>query len=258
MRMRVIRPSARLAQFVRAFEVIETGEREVTRLLLPDPAIIAGLRYRGSATQLEPANAPVLPNAAITGLRDTARHMRTARDSGIMLAKFREGCAPLFFAEPLHELFGSTLELADVVPRADVDRAAQRVAAASDDAERVAVFEDFLLDRLRPRAFDPLVASAVRAIHEARGALRVEGLARELGLSRDAFEKRFRRAVGASPKRLISILRLRRATESLRAGVRFSQLATEIGFYDQSHFNREVRAVTGLSPRQFFESEKFC
>jgi hypothetical protein len=50
------------------------------------------------------------------------------------------------------------------------------------------------------------------AIEAEQGAIRMAPLARELGLSQDALEKRLRRAVGASPKQFASSCRPSAAT----------------------------------------------
>ena len=87
------------------------------------------------------------------------------------------------------------------------------------DSVRVAVLERFLLNRLSPGGRDERVGAAVRAIRATSGSIRIRGLAAELGLSQDRLEKRFRQAVGASPKELAAILRLRRAVDAYRPGV---------------------------------------
>src|SRR5687768_8945788 len=177
MRMRVVAPSARLAPFVRQLTFVE-------------------------------------PDASFAGLRGTARRMRTSPGGGVVLASFRPGAAAAFFRVPQHELFGATVPLGDLVPRAAVAETADRVREAKDHASRVAAFEAFLLARLDPARIDPLVAEAARRVASDPAGLRVAALARALGLSQDRLEKRFRRAVGTTPKQLASILRLRRAVEA--------------------------------------------
>ena len=105
---------------------------------------------------------------------------------------------------------------------------------------------------------DPLVASAVRAIKRSPGAIRIAALAKTLGLGIDRFEKRFRAAVGTSPKQLASLIRLRRAIEAYRPGTSLASLSTDAGYFDQSHFTREVRAVTGDPPQRFFRTREHC
>lgn len=111
----------------------------------------------------------------------------------------------------------------------------------------------FLTGRLRPAAPDRLVAAALTAIDDARGAVRIADLVRRLGTSRDPFEKRFRRAVGSSPKRFASLVRARHAIAAHRPGVSLAALAAQTGYFDESHLSRELRAMTGLPPGRFFD-----
>ena len=254
--MRSVAPSALLAPFVRDFMLVDVRD-ETTRVRLPEPGLVLGVRYRGSASLLAGDEATRLADATLTGMTITARRMRTAAGSGIILARFHPGGAARFFAEPLHQLFGGTVALDDLLPRGEVDRIRGDVTEAASDCARVAALEAFLRARLPPRPPDPVVAAAVRAISEARGAVRIRTLARQLGISQDPLEKRFRRAVGATPKQLASLLRLRHAIDSYRPGARLTQLALDAGYSDQSHFNRELRAVTGEAPGRFLRAGQY-
>ena len=92
--------SGRLAPFVRAFTLVEARE-ETTRTLLPDPGLVLGFRYSGSATQLDVRGERLLPDHTLTGMRSSARRMRTSARGGTVLVMFREAGAAKFFAEPL-------------------------------------------------------------------------------------------------------------------------------------------------------------
>jgi AraC-like DNA-binding protein len=217
--------------------------------------LVLGVRYRGAAELLGPS-ARRLPDAALTGMMTTARRMRTRANSGVLLARFRPGGAAPFLDQPLHELFGTTAALDDLMPRAEVDRLQAQVSEATGDQARVAALEAFLVARLGTRAPDPVVAAAVRALEEVHGAVQIRALARALGISQDPLEKRFRRAVGASPKQLASLLRLRRAIDGYRPGLSLTRLAQEAGYFDQSHFIRAFRAATGESPGRFLHADR--
>jgi hypothetical protein len=100
-------PGPAFTPFLRKFEIIETAEHEsVTRTLLPDTTIIIGFRYSGAATLLDGKSTGVLPDATVTGLRNSVRQMHTSTNGGIVLAKFRAAGASAFFGDPLHQLFG--------------------------------------------------------------------------------------------------------------------------------------------------------
>jgi hypothetical protein len=175
--MRSFAPSARLAPFVRELMLVEVRD-EMTRVRLPEPGLVLGVRYRGSASLLSDDAVTPLPNATLTGMMPTARRMRTAAESGIALALFHPGGAAQFFSVPLHELFGATVSLVELLPLGEVDRLRTRVAEATTDVERIAALDAFLVARLRREPPDPIVAAAVRAISEERGVVRIGALAR--------------------------------------------------------------------------------
>ena len=252
-------PSEALAPFVRLFEIIEAGE-VTEKLLIPETGLILGFRYAGSSSLLEGPSRLAVPDHVVTGLRATARRMATRAGSAIVLAKFRDGAAGAFFDPPLHQLFGATVPLEALVDPLEVEAASARIRAARSHRERVDALERFLLLRRARRGWrmDPAVAAALRAIHADPGALRVAPLAGSLGLSVDGLEKRFRRNVGASPKQVASILRLRRAIGAHRKGTPLTQLALDAGYYDQAHFIRQLVAAVGVAPRAFLQASEFC
>jgi AraC-like DNA-binding protein len=242
---------------VRRIAVVEAGDEEATRVLMPETGIVVGLRYAGSASVLDGAAGSRVPDATFAGMRDTVRRMRTSAGGGVVLAAFHESGASAIFRVPMHEAFGAILPLTDLLPGSEVERASHRVREARDQRGRVEVLEDLLVARLSPRP-DATIEAAVRAIRAAPGAVRIRALAESLGLSQDRLEKRFRRVVGVSPKRLAKLLRVRHAVEAFRAGTRLTSLASAAGYFDQSHFIREFRAVTGDSPGRFLRSDERC
>ncbi|MGZ3419287.1 MAG: helix-turn-helix domain-containing protein [Polyangiales bacterium] len=255
--MRKIEPSAALSRFVRWFEVVESAEG-MTRTLIPEPSLVIGFRHAGSSALVEGQAARTLPDFVVTGLRSTARRMQTAPGSGIVLAKLREGHASRFFAESLHQLFGESRALDELIRPREVERASVRIKSAETDAERVAIFEQFLLSIARPWKPDPVVLETLRAIDESAGSVRIGALADSAAISQDALEKRFRRTVGATPKQYASIVRLRRAVESFGQGRSLTRVSLDAGYCDQSHFIRQFRHVTGMSPSGFLKSAESC
>ncbi|ACG71818.1 transcriptional regulator, AraC family [Anaeromyxobacter sp. K] len=251
MQVRTFQPGPALADLVRCFQIVEAPE-EATRTLLPDPGAVVAFRYRGAAALVEDGEATRIPDASITGPRGTSRRIRTFAGGALVVAKLREDGAARLLGVPVDELYGAVLPADVLAPRADVDRAAARIAGAASDEERVASLEAFLRARGGPRAPDRLVGAAVQAIRARRGCLRIAALARELGVGQDALEKRFRRVVGTSPKRLASLLRLHHAVEVHLGGASLSSAPYQAGYSDQSHFIREFRAVTGEPPGRYF------
>jgi AraC-like DNA-binding protein len=61
------------------------------------------------------------------------------------------------------------------------------------------------------------------------------------------------RALGVSPKWLIRCFRLQDALARLGVGsdVNLSALAQVFGYFDQAHFTRDFKRVTGVSPGRY-------
>jgi PAS domain S-box-containing protein len=78
----------------------------------------------------------------------------------------------------------------------------------------------------------------------------VKEMAREAGLSESHFSRTFKRITGETPHQFALRVRLERASAALaRSSVTsIADVATECGFFDQSHFTREFRKKFGMTP----------
>ncbi|SAK90433.1 AraC family transcriptional regulator [Caballeronia calidae] len=72
-------------------------------------------------------------------------------------------------------------------------------------------------------------------------------------LSVSRFATVFREQFGLSPYKYLCELRVRRAQTLLLAGVPGSVVATEVGFFDQSHLARHFKRLCGMTPSAFVE-----
>ena len=85
----------------------------------------------------------------------------------------------------------------------------------------------------------------------ARPDTRIAALAETVGWSRSRLVDRFRREIGVPPKTVARIARFRSAVDAMGAGeTSLARVAAESGYADQSHFNRDVRALTGWTPAE--------
>jgi AraC-like DNA-binding protein len=255
--MTTVSPNPALADVVRSFTIVET-DTETTRVLLPEMGAVLGIRYEGSAALIEGVRTTVLPDVTLTGMRNSVRRMCTSAGGGIVVVSFREDGARAVFDVPVRELFNGITGLDRWVVGEVIEDLQQTVVSAKDSASRIRSVEQFLLARKSHKHRDAAVTAAARAMRSTRGAISIRSLAAGLGLSLDRFEKRFRLAVGASPKQYCSILRVRQALGCYRANMNLAELASEAGYYDQSHFIREFRAVTGETPQRFLRNADYC
>jgi len=78
------------------------------------------------------------------------------------------------------------------------------------------------------------------------GGARVEDLADELGWSPRSLTRQCTAVFGYGPATLRRILRFRRAGNLLHAGVAPAEVAARVGYADQPHLAREVKALAGV------------
>lgn len=100
---------------------------------------------------------------------------------------------------------------------------------------------------------DPLVASAQIWLSErASRGLRISMLAAELGVSQQTLIRRFRAALGITPRDYLQIVRVRGAQSQLRDTARpICQIATLAGYDDFKSFQIAFRRHTGMSPSRY-------
>lgn len=118
---------------------------------------------------------------------------------------------------------------------------------ASDEAQK----EDGLQ---RASAFETDIAHAIeeklRTTVYSTGA--VEEIAKELNLSRSQCSKVFVKIYGISPRQYISQLKLSEAKQLLiGSDLTIEAISRRLGFASVSHFSRQFRRWTGLSPNQY-------
>lgn len=71
-------------------------------------------------------------------------------------------------------------------------------------------------------------------------------------LNRYQFLRRFEKSVGLTPHKWLTQLRLEHACRQLRTSDRsIVDIATGVGFYDQSHFNRAFKNLYGVAPSSY-------
>jgi transcriptional regulator GlxA family with amidase domain len=85
--------------------------------------------------------------------------------------------------------------------------------------------------------------------------INVADLAAKACLSPSQLHREFARLFGTTPNRYLREVRVGVARHLLEAGEQsMAQIARHCGFYDQSHFTRQFKTSTGLTPRQYQSS----
>lgn len=158
---------------------------------------------------------------------------------------------------PASELNDKIISLSDLFP--DVGLALESAVATADSLSvTVDRIEFYFRKILNTHCFmgDPLVNTALNLIHKHRGVLTVQQLTSGIGCHSRQLERKFKTAIGLSPKHFCNIVRTLSFVKSLQNAAPKPSLthgAYDSGYYDQAHLIREFRKITGLTPSQYFK-----
>jgi AraC-like DNA-binding protein len=246
-------PHPLLQPFIKRFLIIES-DHGMRNNILPDTSIVMAFRLKGSVSFTEEGTHNDLATSVITGIRTSSRIIEYSKKASTLLVIFKEGGAAAFFSAPMHALSGISLSLDDLIQCRKIREVEERLAAAKDNVERIAIVESFLLSELKKTKHDELILHTIQKIQIAKGNIRIRELLTELHISRDPFEKRFRRIAGTSPKQFAGIVRLRHLIDHYTDATSFTDAAHQAGYFDQAHFIKDFRSFTGQTPHEFFKS----
>jgi AraC-like DNA-binding protein len=116
-------------------------------------------------------------------------------------------------------------------------------------------------DLHRPNEFDADYRMLARAVEHLQAhyaeEIRLDSLARGVGLSLDRFERLVKRVFYLTPRQLLAKTRIEAASKLLVTGTRsIADIAHACGYCDHSAFTRQFKATVGLAPAQFRESQR--
>lgn len=247
-------PLAILQPYIKYLAISRSDIGE-TYKVLPGTSLVMGFQFQGKLSELNNGIENKLSLQGITGLQDTYKVFRTQAGTGSVLVYFTETGASFFFKTPLHELFSQSLSLEHFTGRSALNELEERLFEAGNDAERIFLTEQFLVSQLRITTQDPMVIAAVHHIYHSKGIIRMKELALTLHTSQSPLEKRFRKIVGATPKKFASIVRLQSVIKNFTNTQRMTHLGYTSGYYDQAHFIKDFSRFTGETPDMFFKKK---
>lgn len=167
--------------------------------------------------------------------------------------KFRPGAFYPFFGSPVHNLTDTSVRLRDVFGAAG-PALVEALRSQDEPEEWIIQVESFLRERC-PKRDEKVsrVGKIVNRIAADPAIIKVDDVVRPLDVSKRTLQRLFRRYVGVGPKWVIQRYRLQEAADRLADGENadWTQMALDLGYFDQAHFIKDFRAIIGVSPSEY-------
>lgn len=195
------------------------------------------------------------PSAEVFGTPMEAITIELNKNHRYFGVRFASGVMPDFLNASAGDLVGHHYNLLDIVPHAN--QMFEDIVSSSDFAEQAALFGRFSNNKEIRKPSD-LTSQALRSICETNGTIRINDLEDLTGYTSRTLQRQFRADMGMSPKAFCRIIRCQSAVYDINHGdeVAFSDLACDLGFSDQAHFQREFKKLVNATPLDYLNRVK--
>ena len=191
--------------------------------------------------------------AALFGSVVRAKESPLLRGHSYFGARFKPGSMEQFGDIPFHELTGSSAVLSD---SSDWRAIEERLGDCGSFEQRAAVMKDSFADYAEKHHGEEtpaLLRNMLEMIYRSSGMVTVYELESALFYSRRHLLRLFRQYIGMDIKSFCSIVRFQSVLPELNSGARtgLAEMAQRFGYYDQTHFQKEFKKYSMLSPKNY-------
>lgn len=252
-----VKPCATLQPYIQCFWCLDSKTEAGSIDTLFPRGSLEWVFNLGSATLVSVVNGQPLatPRTELLGQLTAAYSVQVLGRNVLLGVRFEPHAAGLFLRSSVASLSNAITDLGDVFS-ADTPRLQQQLLEAPTWSARIAHLERFLLGTLdqahsRTPAFRALDFALRRLLARPHNGT-LAAVAAECGISTRHLQRLFRSYVGMSPVHFLKVVRLQRSLAGLhRSPDSLTAVAYASGYFDQSHFIRDFKAFTGLTPSQY-------
>ena len=260
MKLSFVKPRQELQSYIESFWIFEsaTGMALTDRnLAVPNGCSKLIIPYENSLSGISEDRAGVSREHGLyfvgNRIKATLIHS-SARKTGFIGIELLPHAAFPLFGIPMHETVDEKIFDSEVL----FGRWGRETREALCNLEGVDQKVSFIQDELvklsrRSQRSNRVIEFCVSALKLAQGRMPIKELERKTGYSRRYLDLLFKQQVGLPPKALARIFRFQMFYQEWVQGLSYDVLKERLYdyYYDQAHFSKEFKRMTGHSPREF-------
>lgn len=246
-------PSAPFRPFIKYYKYIESG---LTGIFKAIPNAYVELYFHFTHIDIfSPGRYSLYnPKIQVSGLHQYeqpiySRMHGTGRNGGFAIVFQPQGFFNLFNIKS-SDLFKFTVD-GEIVFGREIYSLWEELQAFNDIKDMIQLAETYLLvyAKKAPSRLN-CINNIISYMDNSHGFTRVSQICKLFNITQRSLNRNFRDEIGISPKELLNIIRINYAIEliSKNPDINLTWISYLSGYYDQSHFIKEIRKVTGLPP----------
>jgi AraC-like DNA-binding protein len=253
MSLRVFRPIPLLASYVDAYWDYQnlTGETNSFLSILPDTATYLCFLYDAPLLTTH-RNSTYRTRSGLAGFQSFRSDLSGSGAISGVSARLTPWGLNVFRRGIVKDCAERRVDCRDIFPKYAIERIEDDLARIDTAEERVAYIERHLLSIFSPQNDDPVIRRACEQLAASKGNCRIAELASGLGLTKRTLERRFVNHIGATPKKLARVIRLRHAIIERTRLPGWADVAHATGYYDQSHMIHDFLELYGMTPEAVY------
>jgi len=260
MQGKIYQPSEELKDFVMCYWTLDFPREATPQIntIVPDGTMKLIFHY-GDLYWHHPEGGKrfLQPRSFLIGQLTRPYVVEPEGDTGTFVVRFHPNGFIPFTTIPIKEMENKPISINTLYGNAG-DQLEHHILNAESTDRRIQIIEQFLLDRLKDgKAIDTIIKSTVDTIFDSKGQISVTELSEQNQIHRRQLVRKFSNAIGLSPKQLSKTIRLQATLKSLlnQQQAKLTDAAYDNDYYDQSHFIKDFKEFTGLSPKEFYGTD---
>jgi len=261
MSFQLLKPSVELAPYIRMYWTMESslkkGEKYVQRIV---PSGFCEITfYQDDVPECSVKEGYSKSQSQISGQKNSYFDLILSGNTKLISILFEPYGISQFFNLPISELLNQTIPLRFLLG-IQLNELEDKVFEAKTIKDKIGLIEVFLKQLLiRKKSYQlPRILNSIQEINSNTQNNYILKLASNACLSRKQYERSFTDLVGISPKQFMRVVRFQRALfiKQNNSNKKLTELAYNVGYYDQSHMISEFKQLSGYTPKQYFSQCK--
>jgi AraC-like DNA-binding protein len=257
-----IAPHEKLKPYIKSYYLFESeSEKEFEDIVFPSGLMEMIFNLGDGIWETSTGNTfQVTPKIELWGQLIKPLAVRSKGKHTMLGVKFYTHTAAYFLKEGIHEFNNRVTDLTDVMDHS-VKELHQQLLEAADLKIRINLIENFFSGKLPIKNISTSdkiqkVGRLLSTMKENHSDENVSELASKYGITPRYFHKLISQYTGLSPKLYYKINRFQQSLK-LIAGkdTSLTSIACDCGYFDQSHFIKDFKSFTGLTPSVYQESK---